>query len=115
MQPRNQNIKLKQYCGKFKKDFKKIGPHQKEKRNEESVDSQHEAVKAMSGIGGLSAKFFRKRRKKKKGRKKDRWRKEGKEGRTNQFESWLAVEAAAQRTGGSPGLSPGIENPSRQD
>ena len=40
---------------------------------------------------------------------------EGKEGGRNRFESWLAVEAAAQRTGGSPGLSPGIENPSRQD
>ena len=40
---------------------------------------------------------------------------EGKEGERNRFESWLAVEAAAQRTGGSPSLSPGIENPSRQD
>ena len=79
------------------------------------VDSQYEAVKAMSGTGGLSAKFFRERRKKKKGRKKDRWRKQGKEGGRNRFESWLTLEAAAQRIGGSPGLSPGIENPSRQD
>lgn len=40
--------------------------------------SQNEAAKAMSGIGGLSAKFFREKRKKRKGRK-DRWRKGKKE------------------------------------
>ena len=28
--PKNQNIKQKQYCNKFNKDFKN-GPHQKEK------------------------------------------------------------------------------------
>lgn len=39
LQSRNQNIKLKQYCGKFKNDFKKKnGLHQKGKRNEELVD-----------------------------------------------------------------------------
>ena len=27
--PKNQNIKQKQYCNKFNKDFKKNGPHQK--------------------------------------------------------------------------------------
>ena len=29
--PKNQNIKQKQYCNKFNKDFKKKGPHQKKK------------------------------------------------------------------------------------
>ena len=27
--PKNQNIKRKQYCNKFNKDFKRNGPHQK--------------------------------------------------------------------------------------
>ena len=30
LQPKNQNIKQKQYCNKFSKDFKN-GPHQKKK------------------------------------------------------------------------------------
>ena len=30
--PKNQNIKQKQYCSKFRKDFK-IGPHQKRKKS----------------------------------------------------------------------------------
>ena len=30
-QPKNQNIKQKQYCNKFNKDFKN-GPHQKKKK-----------------------------------------------------------------------------------
>ena len=30
--PKNQNIKPKQYCNKFNKDFKN-GPHQKKKKN----------------------------------------------------------------------------------
>ena len=30
--PKNQNIKQKQYCNKFNKDFKN-GPHQKKKKN----------------------------------------------------------------------------------
>ena len=29
--PKNQNIKQKQNCNKFNKDFKKNGPHQKKK------------------------------------------------------------------------------------
>ena len=32
-QPKNQNIKQKQYCKKFNKDFKN-GPHQKKKKKE---------------------------------------------------------------------------------
>ena len=31
-QPKNQNIKQKQYCNKFSKDFKN-GPHPKKKKN----------------------------------------------------------------------------------
>ena len=31
--PRNQNMKQKQYCKKFNKDFKKNGPHQKKLTN----------------------------------------------------------------------------------
>ena len=30
--PKNQNLKQKQYCSRFKKDFKN-GPHQKKKKN----------------------------------------------------------------------------------
>ena len=29
LEPKNQNIKQKQYCNKFNKDFKNNGPHQK--------------------------------------------------------------------------------------
>ena len=50
--------------------------------------SRNEAAKAMSGIGGLSAKFFRERRKKRKGRK-DKWRKVKREEKIGLSLGWL--------------------------
>lgn len=50
--------------------------------------SRNEAAKAMSGIGGLSAKFFRERRKKRKGRK-DKWRKVKREEEIGLSLGWL--------------------------
>ena len=50
--------------------------------------SRNEAAKAMSGIGGLSAKFFRERRKKRKGRK-DKWRKVQREEEIGLSLGWL--------------------------
>ena len=50
--------------------------------------SRNEAAKAMSGIGGLSAKFFRERRNKRKGRK-DKWRKVKREEEIGLSLGWL--------------------------
>ena len=88
LQSRNQNIKLKQYCGKFKKDLKKKMVYIKKKKEMSWSISRNEAAKAMSGIGGLSAKFFRERRKKRKGRK-DKWRKVKREEEIGLSLGWL--------------------------
>ena len=39
LQSKNQNIKQKQYCNKFKKDFKN-DPHQKKKKKRQGAQSQ---------------------------------------------------------------------------
>ena len=88
LQSRNQNIKLKQYCGKFKKKLKKKMVYIKKKKEMSWSISRNEAAKAMSGIGGLSAKFFRERRKKRKGRK-DKWRKVKREEEIGLSLGWL--------------------------
>ena len=38
LRPKNQNIKQKQYCNKFNKDFKS-GPHQKKKESEDGLET----------------------------------------------------------------------------
>lgn len=60
----------------------------KEKEMRSWSISRNEAAKAMSGIGGLSAKFFRERRKKRKGRK-DKWRKGKREKEIGLSLGWL--------------------------
>ena len=43
-QPRNQNIKQKQYCNKFNKDFKN-GPHQKNLKKNQNLKEKINKIK----------------------------------------------------------------------
>lgn len=70
------------------------------------ISHVNEAAKANVWVLAGSHKIFQEKEEEE--RKKGQME-EGKEGGRNRFETWLALEAAAQRTGGSPGLSPGIE------
>lgn len=105
---KNQNIKVKRIVVNSKL-LKSVSLHQKKKEMRRWLIVGNEATKAMSGIGGLSARPPGREGRRGKGRKDS----QEEEGGRNRFETWLALEAAAQRTGGSPGLSPGIENPSQ--
>ena len=50
--PKNQNIKQKQYCNKFNKDFK-FGPHQNKKILKKNKDSTYLQIQSHSEVLGV--------------------------------------------------------------
>ena len=58
-QPRNQDIKQKQYCSKFNKDFKN-GPHQKNlKKNNPGKDYGADSIISYSRIINMTVSYIR--------------------------------------------------------
>ena len=54
LRPKNQNIKQRQYCSKFNKDFKKNGPYQKK-----SLKKKNGAIQYYTLVSGFCPSFCR--------------------------------------------------------